>query len=134
MHGGYAFGMDSLTWKGWGLRLKKHMRDAKITQEEVGAKMETSQGGVAHWLSGRREINLTDFFTLCAAAQASPREILFGVDNNAAIVEGLKATLAEHPELMRHIAQPAVSDARVAESLEARKPQKKSRTRTTRKE
>lgn len=67
-----------MDWNGWGKRLAAHMRQERVTQEAVAEKMGVSQGAIAHWLSGRREINLSDFFRLCTVAGADPELILFG--------------------------------------------------------
>jgi transcriptional regulator with XRE-family HTH domain len=96
-------GMD---WEGWSNRLRAHMRRMKISQEKVAEHLGMTQGGVAHWLNGRREINLSDFFRLCSAAAADPREILFADKNAGAVLRDLRQLLEENPGLSDLVARP----------------------------
>lgn len=90
----YPFGM-----KGWGSRFRAHMRLHKQSQESLGDALGVSQGAVGHWLSGRRQINLSEFWRLCEVAGADPRVILFHEDANPALADEIKKVLAAHPEL-----------------------------------
>lgn len=74
------------------------MKSAKVTQDYVAEKMELTQGTIAHWLNGRRAVNLRDFFQLCEYARADPQTILFG-DTQGDAVTKLAELLAEHPAL-----------------------------------
>lgn len=105
-----------MSWKEWGARMKKHMREAQITQDTVAERMAVTQGTIAHWIKGRREINLKDFFTFCEKAGAEPSRILFG-DEPASLMADLNRFLAEHPALQRDIAQPAVPPIVAAAAL-----------------
>lgn len=107
-----------MSWKQWGARMKKHMREAQVTQDTVAERMDVTQGTIAHWIKGRREINLSDFFTFCEKAGAEPARILFG-DDPASLLADLNKFLAEHPALQRDIAQPAVPPIVAAAALPA---------------
>lgn len=75
------------------------MRKNHLSQEALGEAMGVSQGAVGHWLRGFREINLSDFWHLCAAAGADPREILFGETSAQAALDTLRdKVLATSPE------------------------------------
>ena len=81
----------------WRLRLKQHMKHVGVTQEKVAEAMGVTQGAVAHWLKGRREINLTEFFDLCEHAVADPEEMLFGTRSGEALVGELRELLETQP-------------------------------------
>lgn len=80
---------------GWAKRLREHLKARKVTQEQLAEKLEVTQGAVAHWLSGRRDINLRDFIRLCVAADADAKTILFGVDEKTRIMRELRQLLAD---------------------------------------
>lgn len=105
-------------WSDWGKRLKRHMKDAAVTQEKIAEGMGISQGAVAHWLSGRRDINLKDFFALCGHAGADPSRMLFG-ETPKDIIADLNKFLADHPGLREAIAQPSVPPIVAAAALPA---------------
>lgn len=93
----YPLGMD---WQGWGKRLKAHMKTAGVTQDALAEKMDVTQGAIAHWLSGRREINLNDYFKLCALAAADPRAVLFGETiPSTSVINELRELITSSPEL-----------------------------------
>lgn len=106
-----------MPWQGWGKRLKVHMKASGITQEAVAEKLEVTQGAIAHWLGGRREINLEDYFKLCIAAKADPRLILFGDEGDVRLAEVLREALAQNPDLVPHIARQPATDSRVSAFL-----------------
>ena len=83
----------------WAKRFRAHMRLHHLSQERLGSELDVSQGAIGHWLRGEREINLSDFLALCAAAGADPRAILFGNDNPHLVSE-IRQALAAHPELI----------------------------------
>lgn len=85
-----------MDWKEWGSRLRAHMKEAGVTQEALAEKMGVTQGAIAHWLKGRREINLAVFFELCAKAGADPQRILFAVPSVGDLA-GLRKFFAENP-------------------------------------
>lgn len=93
-----------MSWETWGDRLKKHMKDTGVTQDDVAERLNVSQGAVAHWLKGRREINLTDFFKLAAAARADPSYLLFGASEEAVAIAKLKKFIEENPALQTMLA------------------------------
>lgn len=104
-------------WKDWGKRLKQHMKDAGLTQDKVAERLGVSQGSIAHWLSGRREVNLADYFKLCEAAGADPQRTLFGDTEPFTVLANLQEFLANQPELSRMIAQPSVPPIIAAAAL-----------------
>jgi transcriptional regulator with XRE-family HTH domain len=112
-----------MAWSEWGKRLKAHMKVEGISQEKVGEHFDVTQGAVAHWLSGRREINLSDFFKLCAFVRADPRRILFGETEAVAVLSNLQTVLKENPGIRDMVARPvgpeelAARDAKVAAIL-----------------
>lgn len=87
--------------KDWQQRFRAHMARHGQTQEKLGALLEPerSQAAIGHWLRGVRDINLADFFQLCEAAGADPREILFGETTAEQALHTLQATvLATKPD------------------------------------
>lgn len=42
----------------WWQRARNVMRDKRVTQDELAARLEVTQGGLQHWLSGSREPSL----------------------------------------------------------------------------
>lgn len=104
-------------WEAWGKRLKQHMKDAEMTQEKVAERLEVTQGSIAHWINGRREINLTDFFRLCKASGADPQRMLFGDTEPFTVLSDLQRFLATNPELRSMIAQPSVPPIIAAAAL-----------------
>lgn len=42
----------------WRLKAKSEMRSKGITQEQMAEHLEVSQGGLSHWLNGRREADI----------------------------------------------------------------------------
>jgi transcriptional regulator with XRE-family HTH domain len=80
--------------KDWQNRFRAHMRRHHLSQEAIGGHLGVSQGAVGHWLRGDRDINLKDFFNMCGAAGADPREILFGESSAQAAIETLRTKIA----------------------------------------
>jgi transcriptional regulator with XRE-family HTH domain len=106
-------GMDQ-----WGKRLKAWTRTAQITQDYLAGKMDVTQGTVANWLSGRREINLSDFFKLCEFAGVDAQYILFGtVPVETPATAALNRVLEQFPELQSKIVKPAAKNDAVAAAL-----------------
>lgn len=106
-------------WETWGKRLKQHMKDVELTQDAVAERLEVTQGSIAHWVNGRREINLADFFRLCEAAKADPQRVLFGDTETYTVLADLQRFLGASPELRHLIAQPAVPPLIAAAALPA---------------
>lgn len=107
-----------MSWQTWTKRVKAHMEAAGITQEQAAERLGRTQGGVAHWLNGRRKINLDEFFQLCKAVGADPRLILFGDQEDIQLVDALGSAFADHPDLLRKIARAAAPDAKVAQTIQ----------------
>lgn len=81
----------------WKTRLQIHMEAQSLTQTALAARMGVTQGGLGHWLSGRREINLSDFMRLCKAAGANPQIILFGETPNSHLIDKIRSVLDANP-------------------------------------
>lgn len=114
----YSWGMG---WEGWGTRLKAHMKGRKVTQDDIAEHMGVSQGAVAHWLKGRREVNLKDFFRVCEFVQADPQEILFGDEVQLppqAILDRLQSLLQDKPAMKSMIAGRHATDEVVGKSIQ----------------
>lgn len=54
------------------------MKEKKLSLAGVSEKMGMAESTLRSWTNGTREINLSDFFKLCAAAQLNPAQVLFG--------------------------------------------------------
>lgn len=54
------------------------MKERMLSTEAAAAILGMSESALRSWINGNREINLTDFFRLCAAIKADPRQMLFG--------------------------------------------------------
>ena len=90
--------------KDWAKRFRHHMGIHGQSQESLGEVLGVTQGAIGHWLRGRNQINLSDFWRLCEAAGAEPKLILFG-SNNPALVSEVRQVLEAHPELMPNYRQ-----------------------------
>lgn len=89
----YIFSMRDIPhWKGWGARIRAHMKQHKIRRGRVAELMGVDYSQVGHWQEGRRDIFLEDFFRLCAGIKADPREILFGESAVDAAIDVLQQT------------------------------------------
>lgn len=118
-------------WEDWGKRLRAHMKTTKVTQDDVAEDMGVSQGTIAHWLNGRREVNLADFFRMCESARADPRFVLFETPaeiKSPPSLDELAAALAEHPKMQQLIARQRAPDEAVAKAM-GRPPKAKRRRR-----
>ena len=82
----------------WQDRFLVFMESRELTQTEVARRLDMTQGAIGHWLSGRREISLTDFFRLCAAAGANPQSILFGEPAANGLLGKIKQLIEAEPE------------------------------------
>lgn len=55
------------------------MKKYDITQDDVAERLKKTQGTIAHWLSGRRQINLNQFFEFAnKGIGCQPEWLLFG--------------------------------------------------------
>lgn len=75
-----------------------------VRQNEQRPDYHVSRGQVNHWLNGRRDPRLFEFFALCQVVGADPGEVLFGqrvLQNNfapgSAAARLLASTAAEPP-------------------------------------
>lgn len=83
----------------WAPRFRAHMKRHGQSQESLAEDLEVVQGTIGHWLRGRNPITLVDFLSLCAAAGADPRLILFGETTVQAALDTLKdRVLANNPD------------------------------------
>ena len=89
-----------MTWKLWPDRFRQHLKRHGLTQAGLaeGLDDKVTPGTISHWLTGRRDINLTDFFSLCASAGADPAKILFGGDIEALTRAKLSSIIDSIPE------------------------------------
>lgn len=97
----------------WSSRLRQHLRGAGISLAHAGKLVGRGPAIAGHWLSGRRKINLDEFFLLCNRVGADPKYILFGADETiqqiAAIIANphysalqRRLTGAEKPAIPAH--------------------------------
>jgi transcriptional regulator with XRE-family HTH domain len=64
-------------WKTWGPRFRQQCRDKNLNLAKIAERIGLAESTVRSWTNGTREINLSDFFRLCAAAEIEPDEVLF---------------------------------------------------------
>lgn len=65
-------------WQAWPTRFKAHYRKGGMTAGDVAGKLDITEAGLRHRLNGTRQVDLPEFFQMCAAIDADPIEILFG--------------------------------------------------------
>lgn len=76
-------------WKSWHARMKAmigrtpHVElatqvEEAVQQNENRPDYHVSRGQVNHWLNGRRDPRLFEFFALCQVVGVDPGEVLFG--------------------------------------------------------
>lgn len=70
--------MAKKAWESWGRRLREMAKDGGYTLASLGEKIHRAESTVRSWTNGTREINLSEFFELCEAAEADPSQVLFG--------------------------------------------------------
>jgi hypothetical protein len=89
-----------MPWTNWPDRFRAHLARHTIYQAGLGEYMtpKVKPATISHWLTKRRNINLKDFFQLCAAAGADPVKILFGGDINAVARKQLSSILDSLPD------------------------------------
>lgn len=100
-------------WRSWGTRFKKHAYAKNHTLESLAETLGRNASSLRHWTNGNRQINLSEFFELCAAADVDPALILFGApiideDTRARIDKALRGVFetgavatAKHPKTSR---------------------------------
>lgn len=75
----------------WRKRFKDYLKDEGLSQTDLAKRIGVTQGAVGHWLSGRREVNLSDFMALCKASGANAQYILFGEgESRSALLEEIR--------------------------------------------
>lgn len=74
----YHAWMEKDTWKNWGKRFRELARDNGETLATVSEKMGRAESTLRSWTNSTREINLSEFFELCASAGVNPSQVLFG--------------------------------------------------------
>lgn len=84
----------------WAIRAKTVMLRENITQDDVAEKLGTSQGCIAHWLSGRRSTGLKDFLRLAKAIGESSEFLLTGENKGYTIHDPYAIQAAKHIEGM----------------------------------
>ena len=65
-------------WRAWGKRFRVQAKEKGKTLAQVGERMDLAESTIRSWTNGHREINLTDFFRLCEAAEVDAAHVLFG--------------------------------------------------------
>jgi transcriptional regulator with XRE-family HTH domain len=73
----YSGRMAKRPWQDWGTRFRNGCREKGTSTRKVSEKLDLAESTVRSWINGTREINLSDFFRLCAAAGLDPASILF---------------------------------------------------------
>ena len=86
----------------WQDRFKLFMEARELTQTELAKRLSMTQGAVGHWLSGRREISLGEFFRLCQVSGANPQSILFGEPAANNLLGKIKELIEAAPEKTAH--------------------------------
>lgn len=82
----------------WQRRFKTYLKEQGLSKTEIAGRMKVTPGGLGHWLSGHREINLSDFMALCRYSGADPRYILFGEpETKAALLAEIRKLLPPEP-------------------------------------
>lgn len=81
-------------WATWGTRYREMAKESGKTPEAVGAAMQPprAESTIRSWTNGTRQINLTEFFELCRAAELDPAMVLFG---GPVMTEELRKSLSE---------------------------------------
>lgn len=69
--------MKEKTPLGWGPRFREQSRAKGFNLGHIAGKLGLAESTVRSWTNGTRDINLSDFLRLCAAAQLDPAVLLF---------------------------------------------------------
>lgn len=80
----YYPGMPHATrgeWRSWATRFREECRRRELSLGQVAERLDVAESTVRSWTNGNREINLGDFFRLCAAAEIDPQRLLFTEQN-----------------------------------------------------
>jgi transcriptional regulator with XRE-family HTH domain len=82
----------------WQDRFRLFMESRQLTQTEIAKRLNMTQGAIGHWLSGRREISLGEFFRLCQSVGANPQSVLFGEPAANDLLGKIKQLIETEPE------------------------------------
>jgi transcriptional regulator with XRE-family HTH domain len=91
-------------WQGWGQRFRLACRVNGLTLAQVAEKMDLAESTLRSWTNGTREINLSTFFHLCAAADVSPYAIL-GIEVEDEILLAVLSAWAQADDQERRLLQ-----------------------------
>lgn len=89
-------------WQNWGKRFKEMAQDNGHSLASLADPMDRAESTLRSWTNGTREINLSEFFELCAAAGVNPSQVLFGgipmnEETRQHLSKALQATLDADP-------------------------------------
>jgi len=73
----YYGGMAKATRPEWGDRFKSMLRAKNSSLAKLAEKMRRAEPTLRSWTNGTRQINLSEFFEMCAAADIKPAALLF---------------------------------------------------------
>ena len=125
--------MPKHTWKQWGARFRQAIADKPIPvrQAVVAERLGVADSTLRSWLNGSRDINLVDFFRICAAGDVDPRQILFEGQESTEPEEG--NTPVTMSDAYRHTDEVGRSliDIAVAEALQRGQRAKRTKPRST---
>lgn len=100
-------------WRDWGKRFRVLVKENGETLASVAEALGRSEPALRSWTNGNRQINLSEFFALCAAAKVDPAHVLFGriglsTEQKArlgelvvSVLESDTATHQDYPKLVR---------------------------------
>lgn len=69
-------------WRNWATKFREECRRRELSLAQVAERLDMAESTVRSWTNGTREINLSDFFRLCAVAEIDPQGVLFPVAHN----------------------------------------------------
>ena len=61
----------------WGARFRELLKAKHSSLAKIAPLLDLSESAVRHWTNGTRQITLTQFLQLCAAAEIDPAVVLF---------------------------------------------------------
>ena len=76
--GQYSHVPKNDTWKAWGKRFRIQAKEKGRSLAQVAERTDWQEVTLRSWTNGTREINLSDFFRLCEAAEVDAAHVLFG--------------------------------------------------------
>jgi transcriptional regulator with XRE-family HTH domain len=69
--------MKEKTPLGWGARFRESLKAKGLSLGQLARELDLAESTLRSWTNGTRDINLSDFLRLCAAAQIDPAFVLF---------------------------------------------------------